>query len=73
MKAYEFPTQLTEDKKIELPAILTGRIPNNQVLRVIVLVREQDIDPEEEEWRKAAEAQFLASYAPEDSIYDRMT
>jgi hypothetical protein len=42
-------------------------------LRVIVLVREQDIDPEEEEWRKAAEAQFLASYAPEDSIYDRMT
>lgn len=72
MKAFEFPTRLTTDKRIKLPEVLVDRIPHNKLLRVVVLVREPNIDPDEEEWRRVSEANFLASYAPEDSIYDTL-
>ena len=72
MKAYEFPVKITSDGKIELPDKLSKLLPNNQIVRVIILIGEQtDID-EQMDWSRMTAEQFLAGYSEADAIYDRL-
>ncbi|MEC4814855.1 MAG: hypothetical protein SAK29_16475 [Scytonema sp. PMC 1069.18] len=40
MKAYEFPAKITPEGTLEVPEELLDSFPNNQVVRVILLVNE---------------------------------
>ena len=40
MRAYEFPAKITPEGTLEVPEELLGDLPNNKVVRVIVLVNE---------------------------------
>jgi len=45
VRAYEFPAKLKSDGKLELPDTILKLIPNDQTVRVIILVSETtDID-----------------------------
>ncbi len=72
MKAYEFPTKVTPEGKLELPDALIDLLPDNQVVRVIILVNEPaDVD-EDAAWSRLAAEQFLNGYAEVDAIYDQV-
>jgi len=72
MKAYEFPIKVTSDGKIELPEALLKLLPSNQVVRVIILVRESADVEEQTAWSCSTTEQFLAGYSEADAIYDRV-
>ena len=69
MKAYEFPTQLTAEGKIELPNNILQHLSRNQHLKVIIMVNEDDEDSDEA-WRRLTSEQLLKGYSEEDAIYD---
>ena len=73
MRAYEFPTKVTSDGKLQLPDKLLRVLPADQVVRIIVLVREP-ASPEEEEaiWSRLAMEEFFAGYSDADAVYDRI-
>ncbi|MBW4603129.1 MAG: hypothetical protein KME29_27115 [Calothrix sp. FI2-JRJ7] len=68
MKAYEFPTQLTAEGKIELPDKILHRLSQNQQLKVIIMVNEDS--ESDEAWKSLASEQLLKGYSEEDAIYD---
>lgn len=72
MKAYEFPTKLKSDGKLELPDKILKLIPSDQTVRVIILVSEATDIEELMAWNKITAEQFLAGYNEADSIYDRI-
>jgi hypothetical protein len=65
MKAYEFPVKIAPDGKIELPNKLSKLLPNNQTIRVIILVEEQT-DDDQVSWSHITTEQFLAGYSEVD-------
>ncbi|OKH55937.1 hypothetical protein NIES2101_01355 [Calothrix sp. HK-06] len=69
MKAYEFPTQLTSEGKIELPNKILQHLSQNQHLKVIIMVNEDEEDSDEA-WHRLANEQLLKGYSEEDAIYD---
>lgn len=69
MKAYEFPTQLTAEGKIELPNNILRHLSQNQHLKVIIMVNEDEEDSDEA-WRRQKSEQLLKGYSEEDAIYD---
>ncbi len=68
MKAYEFPTQLTAEGKIELPNQILQHLSQNQQLKVIIMVSEDS--ESDEAWHRLASEQLLKGYSEEDAIYD---
>lgn len=72
MKAYEFPIKVTSEGKLELPDALLKLLPNNQVVRVIILVSEPTDVEEQEAWSRLTAGQILAGYSEADSIYDKI-
>jgi hypothetical protein len=76
MKAYEFPAKVTVLGKLEFSENLLTHLPNNQEVRVIVLVNEpkDSLEDEVEEnaaWHRLAAEQFFAGDTEDDTIYDR--
>jgi len=71
MKAYEFPTKVTPDGKLELPATLLKLLPGNQVVRIIILLSEPT-DEDQAAWSHLTAQQFFAGYSEADAIYDRI-
>lgn len=72
MRAYEFPSKVTSDGNLELPAELLDLIPSGQTLRVVVLVSEPaELDEQAATARQLAE-QFLATYGSADTAYDTL-
>jgi hypothetical protein len=71
MKAYEFPANVTDEGKIELPDVILQKLANNQQVKVILLVTEP-IEEEQEEsaWHRLAAEQLLKGYSEDDAIYD---
>jgi hypothetical protein len=69
MKAYEFPTKVTPEGKLEIPEDISSQLPPNQAMRAIILVAEDAED--EAAWARLTCEQFLAGYDESDSIYDR--
>ena len=72
MKAYEFPTKLTSDGKLELPDKLLKLLPDNQIIRVIILISEPTDMEEQSAWSRLTAEQFLAGYSEADSVYDKI-
>ena len=70
MKAYEFPAQITADGKLELPVAALPRSPNNQAVRVIILISETENASEQTDWADLTATHFLAGYSSVDAIYD---
>jgi hypothetical protein len=72
MRAYEFPSNVTDDGKLELPAELLDLIPADQVVRVVVLVSEPSEIAEQAATARHLAEQFLATYSNADAAYDTM-
>ncbi len=69
MKAFEFETNLTLNRTVELPAELKAQIAPGSSVRVILLLPEVN---EESDWKRLTAEQFLKGYAESDSIYDNL-
>jgi hypothetical protein len=72
MRAYEFPVKVAPDGSLMLPDTLPRLWPNNQVVRVIVLVSEPTDMEEQAVWSQLTAEQFFAGYSQADAIYDRL-
>lgn len=70
MRAYEFPSRVTSDGKLELPAELLDLIPAEQSVRVVVLVSEPAEIAEQAATARHLAEQFLATYSAADTAYD---
>ncbi|UKO96287.1 hypothetical protein [Nostoc sp. UHCC 0870] len=71
MKAYEFPANITDEGKIELPDVILQKLANNQQVKVILLVTEPtEAEQEEAAWHRLAAEQLLKGYSEDDAIYD---
>ncbi len=70
MIAYEMPIKVSNDGKLEMPANLVSLLPHNRMVKVIVLIPEQNEVDEEKEWSTLTSNEFLAGYSDFDSIYD---
>ncbi len=69
MKAYEFQALVTPDGKLELPDVRLENLPNNPVVRVIILIEEptdvkidEDEDEEDQENLEFAVESFRRSW-----------
>ena len=72
MKAYEFPTTVAPDGRLELPETLLRLLPGNQEIRVIILVNESTDLEEHAAWARLTAEQFWAGYSEVDTVYDRV-
>ena len=72
MKAYEFPCKVTSEGRLELPNALTKLLPDNQVVRVIILLSEPTEREDEEVWARLTTEQFLTGYSAADAVYDEI-
>ncbi len=70
MKAYEFPSIVTLDGKLDVPAAIADLLPPGKPVRLIVLVSEPG--EEETEWQLLTAQQFLAGYSEADAVYDKV-
>lgn len=69
MQAYEFPTKINRDGRIDVPDDLKSVLPADRKVRVILLVDETT--DEQTEWNQLSAGQFLAGYDEADAIYDQ--
>ena len=69
MKAFEFQTNLTSNRMLDLPANLKALIEPGSSIRVILLLADSS---EESDWKHLTAEQFLKGYAESDSIYDKL-
>jgi hypothetical protein len=72
MKAYELPLKLTDEGTLDLPAELVAALPQDEFLRVLILVPDETDSSEEEDWRRLATEQFFSQFAETDSVYDNL-
>jgi hypothetical protein len=72
MKAYEMPVKISNEGKLEIPESLASLLPHNRIVKVIVLIPEQNELDEDKEWASLTANEFLAGYSESDSIYDRL-
>lgn len=56
--------------RIELPDTVLHQLPQNQQLKVIIMVDDNNEDESDEAWRRLAGEQLLKGYSEEDAIYD---
>ena len=71
MKAYELPAKLRADGTLDFPETFIKQLPSNQIIRIILLVREPSDNEEDTSWAGVTSEQFLSGYHGTDSIYDR--
>ena len=72
MRAYESPAKVTSEGKLEVPDALLKCLPSNQVVKVIVLVSDQEDIEEQVAWSSLISEQFFGGYDDVDAIYDRL-
>ncbi len=72
MKAYEFPCKVTPEGKLELPEAVMKLLPANQVVRIIILMREPAEEEDQEVWTRLTTEQFLTGYSDTDAVYDEI-
>jgi hypothetical protein len=70
VKAYEFALKVTPAGTLEIPDALRSKLPDNQVVRVIVLLGEPADADDQTDWSRLSAEQFLAGYRHADAIYD---
>ena len=69
MKAFEFETNLTPNRMLELPAELQSQVTPGSSVRVILLLPDSSA---EFDWKRFTVEQFLKGYSESDSIYDNV-
>ena len=69
MKAFEFETNLTPNRMLELPADLQAQVTPGSPVRVILLLPDSS---EESDWQRLTAEEFFKGYAESDSIYDNL-
>lgn len=72
MKAYELPTKVIPGGVIQLPDTLAELLPDDQVVRIIILVSEPEDVEEKTDWSRLTAEQFFAGYSAGDAVYDRI-
>ncbi len=72
MRAYEFPSKVTAEGMIRLPEEILDLVPAKSVVRVIVLVSDEDDLEAEVATARLVAQQFLATYGDGDAVYDRL-
>lgn len=72
MRAYEFPGKVTAEGLIRLPEEILDLVPADGVVRVIVLVSDEDELEAEVATSRLVAQQFLATYGDGDAVYDRL-
>lgn len=72
MRGYEFPSRVTAEGTLEVPDEVSKLLSVDAAVRVIVLIGEESTPDEDASWDRLTAEEFLAGYAPADSIYDRM-
>jgi hypothetical protein len=70
VKAIEFQSSLTADQTLAVPASVLEALPVGQVVRVLILLPEND---EDREWERRAAEEFGLGYADTDAIYDQLS
>lgn len=69
MKAFEFQTNLSSSRTLDLPTDLKAKLEPGSSVRVILLFPEPTEEPD---WARLTTEQFLKGYAESDSIYDHV-
>ncbi len=69
MKVLEFQTQIPPDGTLKLPADIAAQIPDDDQVRVVLLVGDSS---EDDDWKQLTADRFLAGYSPSDDIYDAL-
>lgn len=69
MKTLEFRARLDKDRTLKIPPEVAAQVPQQQSIRVILLVPEAADD---QDWAELTAGQFLKDYAPSDAIYDEL-
>lgn len=70
MKALEFETTLSTNNTLAVPPDLAAQIQGNKVLRVLLLVPENE---EDQDWERLTAEEFGQGYAEGDAIYDQLS
>ena len=69
MKAFEFQTQMPADGILNVPAHITAQIPDDDRVRVVLVVGEPTDD---EAWGSLTAERFPSGHAPGDAVYDNV-
>jgi hypothetical protein len=72
MKKCEIQARISPEGKIELPPDIINSLPADQLVRIIILVPDQEDLKEKEMWARLSAAQFLSGYDEADSVYDNI-
>lgn len=72
MKVYEFPGKVDSRGNLEVPNDVVELLPDNETVRVIIVVDEPNDTNEDADWSRLAAEQFLKGYADVDAIYDNV-
>jgi hypothetical protein len=70
MKAFDFPTKVSPERTLEIPAPVPEMLPEGKRVRVILLVSEPSDIYEQQEWSHLTAREFFAGYADSDAMYD---
>jgi hypothetical protein len=69
MRAFEFQACIEPGKTLKVPAEVAAEVPEEQPVRVILLLPDSD---EDREWGRLAAERFLQGYPDSDAIYDEL-
>ena len=70
MKALEFGTRLNKDRTLAVPPEVARQVPQEQSVRVILLIPESR---EDQDWAGLTAQQFAQGYSEDDAIYDKLS
>ena len=71
MRVYEFPAKINPKGSLDLPDELAKLLPDDRIVRVIIVV-DETTDEEDAAWSQLAAEQLLAQYDDADEVYDRI-
>ncbi len=72
MKAYEFPAKISREGSLEVPEALLQSLADEEVVRVIIVVKEVSDAEEDADWSQFSASQLMAQYDDADAIYDNL-
>lgn len=70
MKAIEFSSSMDANHSLTVPADIASRIPQDQPIRVLVLIDDAE---SERNWELLTASEFGLGYSESDSIYDKLS
>ena len=68
-KTYTFDGQISAVGSIQIPAEITGQLPDGAELHVVLMLASNE---EDEGWRRLTAERFFAAYDDQDAIYEEL-